>query len=344
MMRNALALSAAVPAALGMGMPNGLTESKLCGDGLCAKPDLKYETIITGQPGFQWNDHGGYCGSWSIQRSSLTRGAYISQGQVRNHTVAGGGNDNEILSTNIEEAFRQLHIDAEGFDYMNNTAPMQDVYFKWLKRQLVAGNPVTWMIMWSGQSYPIYGLTPPAGLYGHVEPVLGYMSNHDLNDEEVYDDDVVVHFTDGGMNTVYRNVKSLAGSWTGPVGKADCHSYRYCIGPTSFGWAIKDFKDTKDGAVAASLHIDPSRSEPDVRTGARPNRIKGTLTVTGATPDEHYNIFRWDTVEEAFSYENGYIVKQFVAPQNGEFVWEDPNTFSSAGNTYYRVHAFPQSN
>lgn len=334
----ALALSAAIPSCLGMGMPVGVTEDHICESGLCAKPSLAYETILPGQPGIQWNDAGGYCGSFSIQRATLTRGAYISQEQVRNHTVAGGGNDNEILSTNIEEAFRQLKLDTEGFDYVNNTAPMQDVYFRWLKKQLVSGNPVTWMIMWSGQSYPIYGLTPPAGLYGHVEPVMGIMSNYALTDEEVYDDDVVVHFTDGGLNTVYRNLKSMAGDWTGPVGKANCHSYRYCIGPYSFGWAIKDFKDTRAGALPAYLHINPSRSEPDTRSGERPNQLKGTLTVSGGLAGQKYNIYRWDSVEEAFTYDAKYIVKTFVAPQNGDFVFADPNTFRSNGLTYYRVH------
>lgn len=321
-----------------MGMPVGVTEDQICQNGLCAKPNLAYEAVVDGQPGIQWNDAGGYCGSFSIQRSALTRGAYISQEQVRNHTYPGGGNDNEILSTNIEEAFRQLKIVVEGFDYVNNTAPQQDVYFKWLKKQLVAGNPVTWMIMWSGQSYPIYGLTPPAGLYGHVEPVMGYMSNHDLADEEVYDEDVVVHFTDGGLNTVYRNVKSLAGDWTGPVGKADCHSYRYCIGPYSFGWAIKDFKDTRIGALKANLHIDPSRSEPDTRSGQRPSQLSGTLTVSGGIAGQKYEIFRWDSVEETFNYNRHYVVHSFVFPQNGDYVFADPRTFRSNGNTYYRVH------
>ena len=37
----------------------------------------------------------------------------------------------------------------------------------------MAGDTVAWMIMWSGQDYPIYKLTPPAGMYGHVEPVIG---------------------------------------------------------------------------------------------------------------------------------------------------------------------------
>jgi hypothetical protein len=86
------------------------------------------------------------------------------------------------------------------------------------------------MIMWSGQTYPIYNLKPPAGMYGHVEPVIGIQSNHPLNDSAVYDDDVVVHYTDGGVKAVYRPISSLPGTWGGVGEKADCGDY-HCKPP-----------------------------------------------------------------------------------------------------------------
>lgn len=337
-----LALSA-LHGAVSMDLPKGVTEDVICQGGLCAKPSRAYERIQGAQPGYQWNDAGGYCGSWSIQRATLTKGAYISQGQVRNHTVAGGGNDNEILSTNIEEAFAQLKIVAEGFDYVSNKIPQQDEYFRWLKRQLAAGHPVTWMIMWNGQSYPIYGLTPPAGMYGHVEPVVGIMSNHPLTDDIIYDDDLVVHLTDAGVSSVYREINSLKGEW-GHDKKAHCGGgYRYCIGPYSFGWAIKDFEDTRSGALQASLHISPSKSEPDTRAGDAPNTIQGTLTVEGVEEGRTYEIYRWDAVADAFTYAKQYVAKQFVAPTGGSYVFVDPNDFASDSTTYYRVHPLKRS-
>merc|ERR1719230_1964899 len=148
-----------------MMMPRWINESAVCATGLCEKPERKYEWIADIQPGYQWNDAGGYCGSWAVQRATLGKGAWISQQQVRDHTSPGGGHDNEILSTNIEEALKNLKISFEGFDYLHEPLPQQDAYAKWLKKQLVAGNAVAWMILWSGQSYPIYGLKPPAGMY-----------------------------------------------------------------------------------------------------------------------------------------------------------------------------------
>ena len=58
-------------------------------------------------------------------------------------------------------------------------------YQTWLKKQLVSGYAVTWAIMWDGQTYPVYGLKPPAGMYGHYEPVIGIQSNHPLSDPKV---------------------------------------------------------------------------------------------------------------------------------------------------------------
>ena len=55
--------------------------------------------------------------------------------QVRSHTSPGGGHDNEVLSTNIEEALRNLKIDFESFDYENTPLPQEDTYFHWLKKQ-----------------------------------------------------------------------------------------------------------------------------------------------------------------------------------------------------------------
>lgn len=313
-------------------------DTVLCAGGLCEKPAMKYERISESQPGFQWDDAGGYCGSWAIQRATLTKGAYISQQQVRDHTVPGGGHDNEILSTNIDEAYKNLKIDAEGFDYNNHPVPQQSAYFKWLKKQLVAGHPVTWMIMWNGQTYPIYGLQPPAGLYGHVEPVIGIQSNHPLTDETVYDDDVAVHYNDAGTNTIHKPISTLPGDWAGPGQPANCSGSSYCIGPYSFGWAVKGFLDNTTNAMPASLHLKPWLSEPDLRSGKSPVPIAGTLTVSELTVGSEYDIYRWDTSEDAFTYSDNFKKTSFKAT-NATFVYEDPSPFWSNSTTYYRCVA-----
>lgn len=223
-----------------MSLPSHITEETLCAEGSCSDPDLPYSKVSVSQPGYQWNDAGGYCGSWATQRAVLSKGAWISQQQVRDHTSPCGGNDNEILSCNIDEAWTNLKLDYSRFDFETSPLPQTSAYKSWLKSQLTQGHAVAWMILWSGQSYPIYDLSPPSGMYGHVEPVIGIQSNHPLNTTEVYDDDVILHYTDGGVNTVHRTFGSLEGEWGGEGEKADCGDYSYCIGnPYGFGWAVK---------------------------------------------------------------------------------------------------------
>ena len=329
-------------------LPLLFNESEMCDGGHCEKPEMKYETIVDVQPGYQWDDAGGYCGSWASQRAFLSIGAWISQQQVRDHTshcIApnNGGHDSEILSCNIEAAWSNLKIDFEAFDYNASAVPQSAAYNAWLKKHLVQGRVVAWMIMWSGQSYPIYNFTAPKGMYGHVEPVVGMQSNHPLTDATVYDDDVVLHYTDGGTETVHRLFSSLPGKWPGGSfkqgDKADCSPYKYCIGnPYGFGWAATGFThDTKSATAApALLHVDPYLREPDTRKGAGPEDLIGSLEVSGLTVGTKYDIYRWDTVTDAFTYTTAFKRSDFTATA-AKYTYADDKVFKSDGTTYYRV-------
>lgn len=302
---------------------------------------MPYEKIMHSQPGIQWMDHGGYCGSWAIQRTTLARGAWISQQQVRNHSFNAGGNDNEILAGNIEQTLKNLKIKAEAWDWKGTPMPQNTPtkYFKWLKKQLVSGNPVVWFIMWNGETYPLYKLNAPDGVYGHIEPVIGIQSNHPLTDEGYYDDDVVVHYNDASTTTFYKTFESLPGNWSGKAGdpgqcqkRKDIHGQ--CIGPASFGYAHLGFLDEVD-AMPLSLEIQPSEEEPDTRTGSSPNNIQGTVTAEGLTAGSKYDIYRWDNTQDAFTYNDQYKISTFIATNN-VYVFKDPKTFSSNSATYYR--------
>jgi len=310
-----------------------------CNSEACAKPVRKYEVIQDVQPGMQWGDHGGYCGSWATQRATLAKGAWVSQQQVRDHTVNGGGpNDHEILASNIGLAMTNLKIKHDCFDWRTTPAPQQGAYFKWLKKHLVAGNAVAWFIMWDGEAYPLYTLKVPDGLYGHVEPVIGIMSNHPFTDETVYDDDVVVHYNDAGTDTFYKNFSMLPGNWSGKKGDpAVCQKVPgvdgQCTGPYAYGCAVLGFEDEKE-TLPLSLSLDPWQSEPDTRTGSKPNEITGKLSIKGLTTGTTYDIYRWNDVKEAFTYTDNYKIKTFEA-SGDVFVYTDPKNFSSASATYY---------
>jgi hypothetical protein len=303
------------------------------------KPTKKYERILKTPPGFQWDDAGGYCGSWSIQRAAMAKGAWISQQQVRNHTVPGGGHDNEILATNIDLALSNLKLKAAGFDYKNLPTPQLDSGRKWMKQQLVAGNPLVQMIMLPGGTYPVYP-NLPYGTYSHVEPIVGILSDKPLTDEEFYDDDYIVHYNDAGTAPLYRSMKSLPGKVQ--LGFARCpgndgplFGSQMCLHPEHvFSWAIQDFKDSKQG-LPASLTVDQWKEEPDTRSGQKPIQLTGTVTIEGLHVGQKYALYRWDSVESAFDYSQPVSVYRFSASNVTE-VYTDHKTFSSDGTTYYR--------
>jgi hypothetical protein len=321
-------------------LPLVFNETEICALGRCdTSKSMKYERKSTIQPGYQWNDAGGYCGSWATQRAALNQGAWVSQQQVRDHTYNCGGHDTEILSCNIEVAWTNLKFDFNAFDYNNTKQPQTTAFTKWLKKQLLDGYVVAWMIMWSGQAYPIYNLSPPAGMYGHVEPVIGIQSNHPLSDETVYDDDVILHYTDGGTETVQRVISTLPCKWNGPGDKADCGDYHYGIGnPYGFGFSLTGF--TGDARHASStpavLTVQPFLSEPDTRSGKKPELLRGTLTMASLTKGKSYDIYRWDSVKDSFTYTTSYKKTNFKAA-GAEHTYVDDVRIHSNGTTYYRV-------
>jgi hypothetical protein len=287
--------------------------------------------------------HGGYCGSWSIQRAAMAKGAWISQQQVRDHTVPGGGNDEEILAPNMDIALENLKLKFEGWDWEGQPTPQVDGYMKFLKQKLVAGHAIVWMIMQLGEAVPItqnpYNLTEVNGLYGHIEPVVGIMSNHPLDDDTVYDDDVFVHYTDADKNAYYRTAKSLPSDWSHEHPSPSCSNALYSGGPCinkqrGYGWAIEGFMDEMEG-MPLSLTVDQWASEPDTRDGRSPIDLTGTLTATGLTAGSEYAIYRFDGVDDAFAYSDDKKIHTFTATDD-TFVFQDPKTFSSSSATYYR--------
>jgi hypothetical protein len=132
--------------------------------------------------------------------------------------------------------------------------------------------------------------------------------------------------------------------------------FEYGIGyPFGFGWAAKGFAGDTKPFVPAALKIQPYLSEPDTRSGKKPEQLKGTLTASElvpgascATPNSRnniwccfdganrYGIYRWDTVAQALTYTDEFKLLTFTAT-GSQFVFADAKTFISSGTTYYRV-------
>eukprot|EP00928_Gymnodinium_smaydae_P092430 TRINITY_DN76309_c0_g1_i1.p1 TRINITY_DN76309_c0_g1~~TRINITY_DN76309_c0_g1_i1.p1 ORF type:complete len:365 (-),score=47.18 TRINITY_DN76309_c0_g1_i1:189-1283(-) len=300
----------------------------------CKKPEKAHELILPVQAGLQWMNDGGYCGSWSIQRAVLAKGAWISQGQVRAHAKPGGGHDTEILATNIDAALQALKLKFEGFDYKHLPTPQADAYRQWIKKSLVAGNAVVWMIMQPGEGYPVYSQLPNNSYYGHIEPVVGILSDHPLNDTRVYDDDYIVHFTDADFHSYYRTMASLPETAKKcGLAQGNCHSdyvgYPAINDQYGFGWSIQGFADEKT-SLPISLQVNQWH-EPEGSSIP----LKGTLTISGLKKDGKYAVYRWDSVESAFDYSKPHSVHRFSASADSQ-VYADAEAISSSGTTYYR--------
>lgn len=270
----------------------------------------------------------------------MVKGAWISQAQVRAHTKHCAGNDNEILACNIDAALKSLKLKAEGFDYKHLPTPQADAYRKWIKAKIVAGHGVVWMIMQPGEQYPVYPDLPKnSSQYGHIEPVMGILSDHPLNDTALYDDDYVVHFTDADAHPYYRSMQSLPDNtkYTGNCRSSHYTGYPCIYDQLGFGWAIEGFLDNGGNQftiMPLSLTVDPV-NEPDIRTGSKPEALSGTLIATGLTAGTKYAIYRWGSVETAFDYSRPHSTHRFTATSDTE-AYTDAESFASDSATYYR--------
>jgi len=278
-----------------------------------------------------------------VQRAVMAKGAYISQQQVRDHAQYGGGHDEEILDTNIDGALKKLKIKGVGFQYNVLPTPQSEEYLHFIKKSLLAGNPVIWMVMFGGDSYPDAGYeydNKTNGIYGHIEPLVGIYSNHPLSDDSVYDDDVFAYFDDASKTTHYVSPKKVPGDCTfGSQAHCRAHCptglFGQCVWrQRGYMWSIEDLLDQHESAQLA-LSISPWASEPYTRGGAKPIEITGTVTAAGLVIGSKYDIYRWDSAEDAFTYNKTSIIHSFTAT-NETYVLKDPKTFLSSSATYYR--------
>ena len=85
--------------------------------------------------------------------------------------------------------------------------------------------------------------------------------------------------------------------------------------------------------MPVSLDVNQPR-EPDTRSGAKPGRLLGEVSVSDLAPGTQYAIWRWDSTEAAFDY-SGAPAHVFTSTA-ATYTWADPNHIMSDSATYYR--------
>ena len=326
--------------------------------GTCTPPtDAKYHAQAVGPaPGNQWNINGGFCGAWSTQQNALSVGAWISQDLVRKANRAQTGIAHnmhgdtkvgyEVMPSNVAYTAASLKLSYEEWDYMQ-PAPQAKAFKVWLKKHLSKGRAIVWFPLCKGDGHDAYpGSAPNGGQCDHVEPMLGIWSKHPLDDATVYDDDVILHFSDQDTEPYYRPMRTLEDDLTmmgnckdAGAGFGKNEMYPCFDQSVTYGLATTGLNVT--GNVHASLAVDIT-AEPDVRQFQKATQIHGTVTAHGLTAGSTYSIYRYpDTasVPAGPPFAAGASHTHKFTATADTFTWADPNTFSSHSATYYLAAA-----
>ena len=138
----------------------------------------QFSRVLPVTPRQQWNFAGGFCGSLSIQTAHLAFGAWISQGLVREANTFGAGHCDggspgrpgpkkgegcEVGALNLGQTAQGLKLHYDEWDY-NSTKPQSARYKAWMKKHLVQGHAIVWLIMCKGDDpCPYKGACPNGG-------------------------------------------------------------------------------------------------------------------------------------------------------------------------------------
>ena len=163
----------------------------------------------------------------------------------------------------------------------------------------------------------------------------GLFSNHSLDDENVYEDDWILHASDQDLEPYYRPLNSLddslkmdgncaaAGSGFGKNEMYPCFDQSVTYGLAVTGLDV-------NGTLPVSLTTSGSAGEPDTRVGQPPSKLKGTVTVTNLTAGQNYIVYRYlgtENLPTGPPWDKNAQFKTTFTSQGESWTHEDPNTF-----------------
>jgi len=287
----------------------------------------------------------------------LSQGAYVSQDHVRRAVPGsdrGPGTGAELYYENIGPALDTLKWRHDDWDWRREQQPQWKNYLVWMKKHIINGQGIVWMINDAAFELKQYNHTAEGTMgpaFGHEEPVFGIYSKHPLSDVDTYyDDDVLVHGSDycagphveGPRN--YRLFSSLPDEdMTGNCANAQGTVGQYpCINEQqNLGFAILGPVE-EETSIRVHLTLDrfdePDNNEMNLRN---PVDIKGTVTVEGPLEKgEKYTILRWNDFKRVPTtgkyLESEYDASHTFVASSETFTYADPVPFQSTGTTYYR--------
>jgi hypothetical protein len=324
--------------------------------GTCTPPSAAFSRVILDPAlaGVQWETSGGFCGAFSTQHAALAFGAWISQDLVRRanrdqpgpHHMHGDPTVGyEVMPSNVAYTAAALRLSYDEWDYTQPT-PQADAFKAWVKSHLVAGHPVVWFPICKGDPHECYpDSCPLGGSCDHVEPMTAIYSNHSLTDKTVYDDDIIAHFSDQDLQTYYRPLQTLNDTLAMDGNCAAAvpgfgHNEMFPCFPTelTYGLAVLGLNVSGGGTLPVSLSTSGAAGEPNTRSGQPAVPLTGTVRVSGLTAGAKYNLFRYngtDTLPFGPPFSKGAVFTTPFTAAGPEWVYSDPNPFSSDSATYW---------
>ncbi|CAF1355953.1 unnamed protein product [Adineta ricciae] len=285
-------------------------------------------------PRLQWENGNGYCGETAIQSFGLYYGAWISQQLVRD--INKGEYLLHKLSTNdCRDPLNTLS--ALGFTYdvwnwKNSPQPQFRDYCCWMKRSIIKGYPVMFVV------YLRYFHDE---FYDHIMPAFGVR----FRDENQYDpDDVLIFCNLYHDKLIERQMNENDFIATRKTCAKHCGEGGCIPFGIDYGISVTGIRDEDHVTLPVRLSVS-AWNEPNLHPAynEQPVEMDGIVTIRNLTVGQEYTVLRYSSYE--YVPTNG-TVKDYLASNfdtKHDFVandtiysYVDCKKIPSTGSVYYR--------
>lgn len=268
-----------------------------------ATPDAgSYAVMLDLPPRLQWEANDGYCGEMSFVIAGLHYGQYVSQYDARALASPGvpqsKSSSQLLLDANEVGAATAMKLRHEVWSKSGTTKD----FLLWTKNHLVANHVVIAGIF---ENTKIFDFQASQGDdYDHIVPFVGYASSHPLTEQAVFDDDRLT-LTDNGDYS--QSVKASSLTFTYALSqfifaRAQQPNQPYYLNDgEDSAIAILGVEDPLGETMPVELKASTDSEQPEMVDGSdarpAPGPVRLTITVSGLTPGESYNLYRYSNFE-----------------------------------------------
>lgn len=255
-------------------------------------------------PRLQWDNNSGYCGEVSLISAGLYYGQYLSQYDARAIATKNSPQNSSQLLLGVNDAYAAAKMHLNAVEWNTDNEQNTNQFLSWVKQNVVKGYPVAIGIFTN--EYRFYNKTnPKAGddVYDHIVPVFAIESNHPLNNQGYYADDIIT-FSDNGLwgtdTTPYIFSYSM-GSFQADREQANAKKgaiYSLYNGAENYGIAILGVLDKNGDTVPVRVDTNVNFENPSIenKSSVRPAPMPLILTVTVShlQPNVLYNLYKYN--------------------------------------------------